>query len=259
MSARRHTRRKVQVGLGLKKSQAIVLKHFPWENSDKVVTFFTRDFGKMQGIAKGAQRAKSKFSGAFEAGNLIEIVFFEKENRDWVTIDSADLIKSYALRLKEYDQFLGLGLVMEVLVETLPFHEKHEALFRLVLMVLNEIQTLDRLRLACLYFEVWYLKLSGLFPGSRRCSNCSRSILKLENISFDQNIPGFFCQECWNSRHVRISHEAFECLRQIIENPLNLIVDFKGITAVQELAGLMDPLIEKSFERKLETLQMLKQ
>jgi DNA repair protein RecO (recombination protein O) len=258
MSARRHIRRKVQVGLGLKQSQAIVLKHFPWENSDKVVTFFTRDFGKMQGIAKGAQRPKSKFAGAFEAGNFIEMVFFEKENREWVIIDSADLLKSYTLRLKEYDQYLGLGLVMEVLVETLPFHEKQEALFRLVLMVLNEIQTIERLRLACLYFEVWYLKLSGLFPGSRRCNSCSRSLLEFENISFDRNIPGFFCQGCWNSRHIRISHDAFDGLRQIIENPLNLIADFKGSSTIQELASLLDPLIEKSFERKFETLQMLK-
>ena len=52
--------------MSLEKSEAIVLRVVPWSETSMVVTLFTRDFGKLSAIARGARRLKSPFESALD-------------------------------------------------------------------------------------------------------------------------------------------------------------------------------------------------
>jgi DNA repair protein RecO (recombination protein O) len=243
--------------LGLHKSQALVLNTYPLGNSDKIVIFFSRDFGKIRGIASGAQRPKSKFAGRFETGNWIELLFFEKEINELVKIDDAELLSSFSHHLKDYEQFLSLSLVMEILIGTLPDCEKNDANFRLVLLTLKTLQDPGRVHLARLYFEIWYLKLAGLFPGSRHCCNCRHILNAKSPIIFDLGRPGFCCAACAGGNGIHFSEEMFGLLRRILESPLDQLLPPKSDEPLRNLMKLMDKLLERSFERNFESLQLL--
>ena len=64
------------------KSEAIVLKSMDFRDSSKIVTFYTRSFGKLKGIAKGARQMKSKFGAALEPITRVSLVLYKKEHRD---------------------------------------------------------------------------------------------------------------------------------------------------------------------------------
>ncbi len=257
MSTRRQNQQKEEAPLGLHKSQALVLKSYPLGNSDKIVTFFSRDIGKIRGIAAGAQRQKSKFSGRFETANWIEILFFEKEIRELVKIDNAELLCSFAHRLTEYEQFLTLSLVIEVLFETLPDQEKNDAIFRLVLLTFKGLQDAEKVSLSRLYFEIWYLKLAGLFPGSRQCCNCNSKLTVESLVYFDQASPGFCCSVCARQNGIQLSGDMFKLLRNILESSLDELVAYQSDNALRSLMKLIDVLLERSFERNFESLQLL--
>ncbi|GAJ11315.1 unnamed protein product, partial [marine sediment metagenome] len=61
------------------KTQGIVLGSIDWHETSKIVTFYTKDFGKIRGVAKGARRKKSKFS-PLEILSRHTIVFYERED-----------------------------------------------------------------------------------------------------------------------------------------------------------------------------------
>src|SRR4030042_422128 len=45
-------------------TNAIVIRSLNYGESDKIITFFTREFGKLKGIAKGARRSRKRFQKA---------------------------------------------------------------------------------------------------------------------------------------------------------------------------------------------------
>ena len=74
----------------LHQSDSIILKTYPLGEADRIVAFFSRDHGKMRGVANGARRMKNRFGASLEPLAHSRIQFFEKENRDLVRIQSAE-------------------------------------------------------------------------------------------------------------------------------------------------------------------------
>src|SRR5207247_11348137 len=78
----------------LHESDSIILKTYPLGEADRIVAFFSRDYGTLRGVANGARRMKNRFGASLEPLAHARIQFFEKENRELVRIQSAELIDS---------------------------------------------------------------------------------------------------------------------------------------------------------------------
>ena len=75
-------------------SEAFVLQTWPFKEGDLIVSFLTRDFGKLRGVARRARRSKSGFGSGLERLSHIQMAYFQRENRELVNIDSCDLLDS---------------------------------------------------------------------------------------------------------------------------------------------------------------------
>ena len=73
----------------LHESEAIILQSYALGEADRIVSFLSRNSGRMRGVAKAAKRTKSKFGSTLERLSYIRIWYFERERRDLVT-DHAD-------------------------------------------------------------------------------------------------------------------------------------------------------------------------
>jgi len=62
----------------IQKTEAIVLRTTKLRETSLIVTFFSRDFGKLQAMAKGVRQPGSPWAGLYEPMNRLEIVFYEK-------------------------------------------------------------------------------------------------------------------------------------------------------------------------------------
>ena len=151
--------------MGIRSTEAVILRTYSLGETDKIAVAYTRGYGKVRGVAQGARRSKSPFLGRLEPFNWVEMIFFEKENQELVKIDKVELLRSFGSELADYKGFLQLSFLAEVLFETTPDREPNDPLFRLLLLVLEEMQIQERSELARIYFQVWYLKISGLFES----------------------------------------------------------------------------------------------
>jgi len=82
--------------MGLGRSAAVVIGSFPLGESDRVVTFFSRDFGRLRGVAKAARRLKSRFGGSLELFTLGQLVFFDTGRSELVRVDHFDVTRPFA-------------------------------------------------------------------------------------------------------------------------------------------------------------------
>lgn len=131
-----------------------------------IVSFFTRDQGKLRGVANRARKPKGGFGSSLERLSQVQIQFTARENRDLVRIEHCDLQHSQFELSRVYSTGLALDVMAEISEQMLPMAEVNEKYFRLMGRVLEFLRARGEggLWQALTYFEVWAVRLSGLLP-----------------------------------------------------------------------------------------------
>lgn len=182
--------------MALHTSEAILLDVRDLHDRDRIVVFLTRERGRLSGVAKGARTKHSRYAGQLQPLAKARVTWFEKEGRELVRISGVDLLRP-SMKIQESleDLLLGSYLAEHMLV----FAQENEAadlLFRLLDSTLEALLAgIDR-DLAARYFEVWVLRLAGVFPVPTECPSCGRAY----SASLDAVLPahgdGLVCIEC---------------------------------------------------------------
>ena len=161
--------------MGLGTSAAVVIGSFPLGESDRVVTFFSRDFGRVRGVAKAARRIRSRFGGALELFTLGTLVFFDTGRSDLVRIDHFDVSQPFA-RLRESLETLGeAAWVVEVVGRTTGERDRQPALYGLLVRALRAMERSARPARVAVCFGVRALDVLGHRPRLDRCVECGRA------------------------------------------------------------------------------------
>jgi DNA repair protein RecO (recombination protein O) len=151
-------------------SEAYVLRTYPYQEGDLIVSFFTRDQGKLRGAAKRARRMKSPFGSALERLSRVRVAYYQRENAELVRIDGAELVETQFALSASYEAGVALDYIAEVSEQLLPPAEPNERFFRLLNAVLADLRASERGRLpaavwrAVTYFTFWAVRLSGFLP-----------------------------------------------------------------------------------------------
>ena len=119
-------------------SEAVILRTWPVQEADLIVSFFTRDYGKMRGVAKSALKSRRRFGGALEPMTVAQAWFAEKPKQELVRLDQLEIIRSPLAQPVDPTRLAILSFYAELLDEALPEHDPQEAIFRLLLSVLDQ-------------------------------------------------------------------------------------------------------------------------
>ena len=164
---------------------------------------------------------KNRFGASVVPLAHSRIHFFEKENRDLVRIQSADLLDSPMKLFQDYDRAVCAGRVVELVDRFLPDKEPQDTVFRLVRMTVRALEDNCSIEFARCYFEVWMLRLAGVFPNLFLCGVCSRTL----DINEERFLaPGLFSVICGGCDHRNSSgmlNEVVELAHTILKHPLN--------------------------------------
>ncbi len=147
------------------------------KEADLVVSFLTRDQGKLRGVAKRARRPKSAFGAGLERLSHVRMAYFQRETRELVNLDSCELIRSQFGLVSDYWAGVALDYFAEVSEQLLPSAEPSEKFFRLLLAVLDSLRRrrnrrAGRVWRAVTYFSLWAVRLSGWLPELHVCLGC---------------------------------------------------------------------------------------
>lgn len=148
-------------------SETFVLRTYPFREADLIVSFFTRDQGKLRGVARRARRPKSAFGSGLERLSQVRMAYFERETSELVNLSSCELIQSQFELQSDYARGLALDYFTEVCEHLLPPHEPSEKFFRLLAAVLDHLRSGGDVWASVAYFSLWAVRLTGIFPELR--------------------------------------------------------------------------------------------
>jgi DNA repair protein RecO (recombination protein O) len=184
------------------KSDAIVVRSMRYRETSKIVTFYTRTYGKLAGIAKGARDVKSKFGASLEPMSLVSLVLYKKENRDLHLISQCDLLEQYK-NVREEIEKMTVGMsVLELLNQVTHDEEENPALFDLLKQTFDALNSAGRNAMNLLFgFQVRLGAIHGFGLSIDACSICGRTIDRLTKaVSFSSTRGSFICHDCRQSR-----------------------------------------------------------
>ena len=154
-----------------RQGEAIVLRAWPFHEADLLVSLFTREQGRVRGVARHAMRSRRRFGGALEPMTYVRASYAERPRQELMRLDAFEILSSPLSRPIDYARTAALQFVAEVVEEALPEQAPEDAVFRLVLAVLEEMQV-GKVWMPVTYFALWMSRLMGWMPELGRCVVC---------------------------------------------------------------------------------------
>jgi DNA repair protein RecO (recombination protein O) len=151
--------------------EAIVLRTWPFLEADLLVSLFTRDQGRIKGVARHALRSRKRFGGALEPMTHVRATYAERPRQELVRLDSFEILSSPLSQPVDYARTVALQLLAEILEEALPEQAAEDTVFRLAVSTLAELEV-NRIWLPVTYFCLWMNRLMGWMPELGHCVVC---------------------------------------------------------------------------------------
>jgi DNA repair protein RecO (recombination protein O) len=179
--------------MALGKSAAVVIGSFPLGESDRVVTFFSREYGKVRGVAKASRRMRSRFGGALELFTLGQLVFFDTGRSELVRIDHFDVVEPFAHVREDLDRLGQASWIVECVARLTADRDPHAALYGLLGRSLRAIDAAATPVRVAVCFGVRCLDTLGHRPRLDRCVACGRAY-PFARPALDEG--GVVCERC---------------------------------------------------------------
>lgn len=176
-----------------RQSEAIVLRTWPFEEADLLVSLLTREQGRVKGVARHAMRSRRRFGGALEVMTHVRATYAEKPKQDLVRLDGFEILWSPLADPVDYGRTAALEFVAEVLEEALPEQAPEDAVFRLAVTVLAEMQ-IGRVWMPVTYFALWMSRLMGWMPALTHCAVCGLD-LRGRGVWYSPTADGVTCED----------------------------------------------------------------
>jgi DNA repair protein RecO (recombination protein O) len=160
-------------------SEAFVLRTYPFQEGDLIVSFYTRDQGRLRGVAKRARRPKGPFGASLERLSQVRVSYQQRESAELVRLENCELIETQFGVLSNWEASVALDYIAEVSEQLLPQNEPNDRFYRLLAAVLADLRmhTGSAVWRAVTYFSFWAVRLSGFLP-ELHVSEASRELAR---------------------------------------------------------------------------------
>ena len=204
--------------MSTEKTEALVIRLADFSESSRVVTFFTRDFGKISALAKGAKRLKGPFEGALDLLSECHLVFISKESSALDLATETQLIRRFQPHGKNLSSLYAGYYVAELLDGLTLEDDPHPHLYAAAVQALERLSREDDHRLPVFQFELRLLHEIGHLPSFEACEICGRPVDSGESARFWVSQGGLICDECGRPEyeHTSIHPETIAVLRNLL-------------------------------------------
>ncbi|MCI0337499.1 MAG: DNA repair protein RecO [Acidobacteria bacterium] len=243
----------------LHETDAFVLRTFTLKEADKVCVFFTRDAGKLRGVAHGARRLRSKYGASLESFTEVALVYFQKENKELVSVSDCEIIRSQFFEGMSSELLGVMHYLAELVIEFIPDHEPDERVYKLIAATLESLRGSTRSQLPPIvrYFEIWMLKLAGFFPDWKYCSICHRELMQEPSVWLtNEGAPQ--CASCSRMLGDELGSIEWRTIQEILtQSPAKFLSSPRDEYVINQIGYIAMRLISRVLERELRSYEVL--
>ncbi len=184
--------------MALKKTVAIILRTMKLGETSVLLTLYSRDVAVLKLVAKGARSSKSRFSGILQPLNTVEVIYYEKPNRDLYVLNQAAILSAPDNRAMSPDSTVLAMACCEMAARLEAYSAVSAAVFEHLSAVLKVMETAEAhaARASFLAFQAHLLQTLGYSPDLEHCSGCGATTAPA--WSFDFQHVRLFCPDCSN-------------------------------------------------------------
>ncbi|MEO0100928.1 MAG: DNA repair protein RecO [candidate division WOR-3 bacterium] len=203
----------------VKKTEGIVLQREDFRSQSKFITLFSLDYGRLALLAKGGFHPKRYLSGPLEPFNLIEVIFYHREGRDYHLLSETSLLLHFPHFRTDGKRFYYASLLASFLIKTLPREVRQPSLYRLSLRTLSLLDEEGKEN----FLYAFFLKSSSLLGYRPHLLSCLRCGKGLKSFFFSPEKGGFLCGRCRNGEGREFLPAEAERMRGLLFLPLRKI------------------------------------
>ena len=192
------------------KTEAVVLRHIPVGEADRLRTIYTADLGKVRCVARGVRRIKSRLSGHIQPLNRISLSLTEGRNLDIVT--EAEAVNVYPAMHNDLVKLSAAMFLAELVDGFSEERSPSEPVYRLLTDSLDHIETAENPVQLIRYTQTRILDLSGFGPELHQCVVC-QTILEPGRHSFSRFDGGIVCPRCRSESEEPLTSMSLSALK----------------------------------------------
>jgi DNA repair protein RecO (recombination protein O) len=206
------------------RTEAVILKRMDFRETSRILTLYTREFGKQDVLAKGVRGPKSKMKGTLEPLSYVQTVFYKKVNRDLHLLSQCDLIRPWKRLSDDLERMAAAMGMVELVLGVTHGEERNPEQFTLLVSCLDAVNESVRHAVNLLYlFEVRLLGILGFRPEFQRCSRCGVVLEAGPHVArgVDAIQGGVVCSMCAGPGEGlrKLSQGALQVLRRLQDLP----------------------------------------
>ncbi len=234
------------------RTDAVILRGMNFRDSSRILTLYTKEFGKLSVLAKGARTQKSKFGGAIEPLSYVTAVLYKKESHDLHLLSHCDIVRPFRSLTDDLERMAAAMAVVELLQAVSHGEERNHPMFDLLVHSLESINSATKNAINALYvFEVRLLEILGFRPEFGRCAECGRATDEVQSEMLTVNLSegGVYCPTC------SAKGRGLEMISQGAVNTLRRMQELSDISSATRivLTPVMHNEIRTTLRRYLQT------
>ena len=177
-------------------TEAVVLKQFDLGESDRLITLYTKDKGKIKAVARGARKGNKSRSGLVLPFSYHNFILYK--GRSLAKINHIDSIELNSNLRKDLEFMAYASVVSEYIERAGLEDEADEALFSLLVIILEKMNqcSRDELFFYLCIFQAKLLLLLGVKPEIENCTICGKRMDLEGNSAFSIKSGGSVCRDC---------------------------------------------------------------
>jgi len=233
------------------KTQSLILKRKNFREDDRIFTVFTENFGKLELMARGTRKIKSKLAGSLEPFFLVNLMFAKGRNFDQIT--GSEIIQSFINIRQNSFSLKTAGYLAEIVNQLTKLGHKDEKIFNFLkknLEYLNK-KTFKPSSYFNQALSLQFISHLGFEPELYKCLNCHKKVA-LEKNYFSYRKGGIICSKCQNNTQgvIAISNSAIKLMRLFLEKDLDQIAMIKyNKNLHQETKNIINDFLRYHLER----------
>ncbi|MDP3804320.1 MAG: DNA repair protein RecO [Candidatus Omnitrophota bacterium] len=247
--------------MAIQKSEAIILRKTDLRETSLILNIYTRGFGKIKGIVRGVRGSRGQIGGgSLEVFAHDEIVFYERKRSDIYTVSQCDLLEYFNPIRESLEKLAYASYMVELVDSVTTLGDINPEVFNLLLNSLRLLSGESSPRRVTRIFEIKLLHLLGLMPTLELCANCGERVDPNAKFSFRHG--GLICKACLSVdiQARPILQGTVKFIEHIMTSPFEKVARVKVAAEVgKELEGVLRKFLDFHIERRLKTLEFLKE
>ncbi len=183
--------------------RSIILRRVGYGEADWIVCFFSREHGRMSGIAKSARASQRRFGGALEPGSLVDMRINMRGSSHLVRLEEAAIIWPVNGVLKSLERINAMQRALGLALAFLQEGEANPGKFDLLAARIRSLCENEPIPHEAVAFELEWLARCGFGPTVSCCASCGRKADSPGRWSFDFDRGGLVCAGCGNVTGLR--------------------------------------------------------